>query len=238
MSNTPKFNIPLLEEGVAQERLLHNEAISVLDIVAGGSVKSKDILDPPGSPVEGDSYIIDGVGLNAWAGKDDNIVYQLGGIWNFIPPVKGLAFSMDDLALSAKVEYDGAAWVPFSIPASASLQKYLTSGRSQTGEPISHTLSGLPSGDHLVFAHFQIEIDLDWLISVQRVGDITINFNGNTVVARLDQDSRPDENTIQVNTCGGTISVICKNGDTIAISSSGLGNKDGKFEVFAFQPII
>lgn len=130
MTDTPNLGLPLISEGLANERIVHNQALGILDAITGNSVIAKDTLAQPVSPAEGDTYIIDGTGTGAaWSGQDDNVAFFLGGIWNFLVPVEGLFFFVRDI--DERVEWDGAVWGPFSVSVVGLLTEYAESGKAQ-----------------------------------------------------------------------------------------------------------
>lgn len=79
------------------------------------SVKSMTLTAPPGSPANGDEYIIAASATGAWSGHDHAIVVWTtddpanpSGIWEFHGPTKGfLAFNEAD---SLIYSYDGTTW--------------------------------------------------------------------------------------------------------------------------------
>lgn len=73
------------------------------------NVKDKDLATPPGSPAEGDAYIVAASPTGAWAGKSKNIAYyQTGTGWLFIVPRTGFrAYVADE---DADYRYVAAAW--------------------------------------------------------------------------------------------------------------------------------
>jgi len=60
------------------------------------NVKDKDLLDPPTSPTIGDRYIINGIGVNGWAGKDYNVAEWQGAAWTYTAPFEGLTTYVED----------------------------------------------------------------------------------------------------------------------------------------------
>jgi len=63
---------------------------------------------PPGSPAEGDLYIIGTSPTGAWASNAKNAAILFNASWYFIPPIKG--YRAFDQTSSAKYIYDGSAW--------------------------------------------------------------------------------------------------------------------------------
>lgn len=100
MSNTPKLDLPEIAEAQASKYITHNEALRVLDAVVQCNVLSKTDIVPPGSPTDGDTYIV-GIGTDSnsgdWDGHDSEIAYYKSSSWVFILPAEGWrSFSQDD----------------------------------------------------------------------------------------------------------------------------------------------
>jgi len=73
------------------------------------SVLDADLLDPPGGPTSGDRYLINGVGINAWAGQDNSIAEWNGASWDFTAPTTGMHVSADDES-TLIYYYGGSSW--------------------------------------------------------------------------------------------------------------------------------
>ena len=85
MSETPNIGFTLLETANAQKEVLVNGNSVILDALLGG-VTSRAEATPPGSPAEGDAYIVAATATGVWATHEDEIAYYFGGVWNFLPP--------------------------------------------------------------------------------------------------------------------------------------------------------
>ena len=64
-----KLRISLYRRSQAQKHVTHNEALTLLDTLCQASVIDKDLTTPPGSPAEGDCYIVAATGTGAWTGS-------------------------------------------------------------------------------------------------------------------------------------------------------------------------
>lgn len=72
------------------------------------SVKDRDLTSPPGSPADGDSYIVATSATGAWASQDGKVAVWTGSAWAFGTPRLGwLAFVEDEEKL---VIYKSGAW--------------------------------------------------------------------------------------------------------------------------------
>jgi hypothetical protein len=83
-----------------------------LDQLVQATVKDKDLATPPGSPANGDAYIVAGSPTGAWAGQAGKIAAWTTDIavpaWEFYTPKDGFIVWVDDEALVYR--YDGGAW--------------------------------------------------------------------------------------------------------------------------------
>ena len=70
-----------------------------------------ELADPPGSPQEGDRYLIIAIASGAWAGHEDDIAEYNGSTWDFTSPNKGMAVYIEDVG--KQKNYNGSAWVMF-----------------------------------------------------------------------------------------------------------------------------
>jgi len=84
MTTTPDLGIPELSGSQANAEITHNEAIVLLQSLLNGVI-DKDLSTPPGSPSDGDAYIVASGGTGAWSGWDDHIAVYYNGAWEFVP---------------------------------------------------------------------------------------------------------------------------------------------------------
>lgn len=107
---TPILQLTEVANAQSQPHVPINEAIRALEIFAQVVVNS--ILDtPPGSPSDGDAYIVDDGGSGDWAGQDGSIAFYSSG-WQFLAPRLGWkAYNLDD---ASEYRYEDASpngWV-------------------------------------------------------------------------------------------------------------------------------
>ena len=81
---SPYAGIPLLTSGQSDPQITHNEAIVLIQALLNGVI-DKDLTAPPGSPAEGDTYIVGASATGAWAGQDDHLATYYNGAWLFLP---------------------------------------------------------------------------------------------------------------------------------------------------------
>lgn len=109
MTNTTHLNIPLVQTAQAQKEVTVNEAISRIDAILNTGAIDKDLTTPPGSPSEGDVYIVAASATGDWNGEDGNIAY-FNQIWRFITPREGISLWVNDE--DAIYSYNGSSWTP------------------------------------------------------------------------------------------------------------------------------
>lgn len=86
----------------------YNANTALLDSVVHLTVLG--VLDtPPGSPTNGDRYIIGGSPTGAWAGNAWKIVVRLDGAWVFYTPARG--WRAHHAGLNAFLFWDGGSWI-------------------------------------------------------------------------------------------------------------------------------
>lgn len=96
MATTNHLAITLLETAQAQKDVTVNEALARIDAVLNTGAIDRTLSAPPGSPNEGDVYIVAAGASGDWAGQEDAIAYYDGGVWRFITPREGMRLWVND----------------------------------------------------------------------------------------------------------------------------------------------
>lgn len=109
---TTKLLLPYILAAQAQKHVTHNEALRLLDGLVQMSVPDRDLTVPPGSPVEGDRYIVAAGATGAWSGWDHDIALFGDGIWFRLPKQIGWRAWVEDEG--TLVVWDGAQWYDLS----------------------------------------------------------------------------------------------------------------------------
>ncbi len=109
VDDTHNLKLPYILAAQAQKHVTHNEALRALDAIVQLAVLDRDLTTPPGSPLDGDRYIV-GVGATGvWVGKDSQIAAWQDGAWAFYQPNEGwLAWVTDEDVLCVS---DGSTWL-------------------------------------------------------------------------------------------------------------------------------
>ena len=89
MTDTARLKLPVIAAAQAQKHVTHNEALAVLDAFVQLSVMSRTVAAPPGSPAEGECYIVPAGATGAWSGWELSVVSFSGGGWIRLDPPEG-----------------------------------------------------------------------------------------------------------------------------------------------------
>src|SRR3954451_24400637 len=93
----------------AQREVVHNAAIRALDALVQLAVHDRDLAAPPGSPGDGDRYVVAASPTGTWTGHAGHVAAWQDGAWHFYAPRVGW---LVDVADEGKlVVWDGSAWV-------------------------------------------------------------------------------------------------------------------------------
>ena len=103
---TTNLVLPYILAAQAQKHVTHNEALRILDGLVQLSVLDRDLTAPPGSPADGDRYIVATGATGDWAGWDLNVALWTDGAWLRLPPRPGWRAWVEDEGLL--LVYDGA----------------------------------------------------------------------------------------------------------------------------------
>ena len=90
--------------------------LRMIDAVVQASAISRTTTTPPGSPADGDRYIVPAGATGAWSGKTNQLASWTmndpanpSGVWEFFAPIEGwVVYSVAD---AAQYVYHSGAWV-------------------------------------------------------------------------------------------------------------------------------
>ena len=119
MTNTPRLALPYLAAAQAQKHVTHNEALLILDALIQLAVISRSLATPPGSPLEGDRYIVAASPTGEWSGKALQIAVFQDSAWIFYVPKNGWLCWV--IAETKLIAYSGTAWADVSGASMTSL---------------------------------------------------------------------------------------------------------------------
>lgn len=146
MSNTLRFNMPLLDAAQAQKHVTVNEALVRADVLAAGRVESRSLSSPPATPVDGTAYIVGQGATGDWAGEENAIALFLNGGWAFLPPWTGAKFWVQDD--SADAIFADGGWkssaLAVSLGAAATLATIIEIDHDLSSGTVSTTPAVIP----------------------------------------------------------------------------------------------
>jgi hypothetical protein len=97
MTETARLKLPVIAAAQAQKHVTHNEALAVLDTFVQLTVESRTVAAPPGSPAEGECYIVPAGATGAWSGWELSVAALSGGGWvRLDPPLGTRAYVKDE----------------------------------------------------------------------------------------------------------------------------------------------
>ena len=113
MATTPKTGMAEISEAQSLKYLTHNSALRILDALVQCTVIDKDLFVPPGSPSDGDTYIVGTTDSTSgdWETHDDDIAYYQSSGWIFITPLEGWMVYVQDEDIVYKFVSASAGWV-------------------------------------------------------------------------------------------------------------------------------
>ena len=122
MSATARLSLPYIAPQQAQKQVTYNEAMAALDQLVQPVVKSRTTATPPGSPAEGDCYIVAPAATGVWAGKDNRLACFANGGWSFRVAAEGWLVFVADLGELAA--FRSGAWAAYNGIGGTGLAKF------------------------------------------------------------------------------------------------------------------
>jgi hypothetical protein len=103
-------------------------ALTLIDLLLGGSLEAGPITAPPATPVAGALYLVAASGASgAFAGKENQLAGWTGGGWRFVVAAEGMRLTARASGLD--FHYRGGAWASGSLRA----QKLVIGGNKVVG---------------------------------------------------------------------------------------------------------
>jgi hypothetical protein len=110
---TTNLLLPYILAAQAQKHVTHNEALRILDRLVQLSVLDRDLTSPPGSPADGDRYIVGSGATGDWAGWDGDVAVWSDGAWLRLPPRAGwMVWVRDEARAVVRI---GTVWTPLDL---------------------------------------------------------------------------------------------------------------------------
>ncbi|WP_105372992.1 DUF2793 domain-containing protein [Neorhizobium huautlense] len=117
---TANLEMPFILPSQAQKHVTHNEALLKLDALVHLAIVAEQAM-PPGSPAEGDCYLVAAAPTGAWTGRQAQIASWQDGYWAFSQPKIGWRAWF---AVNSRLKvFTGVEWQDIPLPASGSLEQ-------------------------------------------------------------------------------------------------------------------
>ena len=148
MTTTPLLEIEEMTQSQASKYVTFNEAIRLIE---GFTIRvlSQSNSGPPGSPSDGDAYIVDSA-TGTWSGfavKD--IALYLNTTWHGMTPFEGMGVWVVDE--NKEYVYDGSNWIPKGREAGIALLSSTTAGMQESDGKTN--LFTVPTGKKCIVSH-------------------------------------------------------------------------------------
>lgn len=163
MTTSNRLAITELAETQNNRHATVNEAIAKLEAGAGqfGAVSVGDNA-PPGSPSEGDIYVVGTAGSGAWSGHNEQVAVYYNAAWLFLPALDGMmAYAADE---DAYYYFDGTDWTALNIGGGGTLPTKATAAevRSSAAGNLYVAAEIIESASALVALTDAATIAVDW----------------------------------------------------------------------------
>lgn len=106
MVTTPKLGVRLMASNDVQKEVVFNEAAVVFDAMVARSAINRQ-NNPPSSPADGATYIVNVGATGVWSGHDNKIALWFNG-WRFYSPLQKMKFFNE--TTSTFWTYSGTGW--------------------------------------------------------------------------------------------------------------------------------
>jgi hypothetical protein len=122
ISNGPKINVMVSAANGDTYGDSARQQFRMFQTLIMANVKNMSLATPPGSPSNGDTYVVASGGTGAWASQDNNIAYWTtddpntpSGKWEFYAPQEGWEVYNTATGVKRPFRFNGTAWVLANI---------------------------------------------------------------------------------------------------------------------------
>ncbi len=181
--SSPRLALPYIAVGQAQKELAHSQGVNRIDALLQCVVQQVGLNTPPGSPTDGQAWVVGAAPTGAWSTFANRLVQRIGGAWVSYVAFTGL--SVFDVATLAEWGWNGSAWVvlgPRLIDGSATYDPPSLADGAGATTPVAVT--GAALGD---YARASFSLDLQgitvtaWVSAAAVVSVRFQNESGGTV---------------------------------------------------------
>jgi hypothetical protein len=186
---TEKLGLSEIVLSQAAKEITHNEALRQIEGRTVGA-SSRTTTAPPGSPTNGDVYIIPTGATGEWSGKTNQLAHRYGGVWNYWTPVAPVRLWVADEQLV--VVWNGTDWVtlvgPSLIPPFVDTTT-IVKGSADATKLARLEVDGFTTGTTRVLTPLNKDYTLE------ETGHASKHVSGGSDAIKLDDLAAPDDNT-------------------------------------------
>lgn len=182
MVDTPNKKFPLMASNQSQKHVTYNELLVDMDVIVQSSVISAVITAPPGSPVEGDTYIVPSGATGAWSGHTNKMTMWYGGAWVMQTPQVG--WRCWSQATSQLLVFSGGVWASFldsGFSTGISDAVFTLSDNADSTKKARFELSGISTGTTRTYTLPNIDSTIAVLGGVAQTFTNSTSFTGGTL---------------------------------------------------------
>jgi Protein of unknown function (DUF2793) len=226
MTITPNLSLPYIDVNAAQREVVHNEAIRGLDALVQLSVVRSDLSTPPGSPVNGQRWIVAASPTGAWAGHATHVAAWQDAAWRFYIPRTG--WFVYDVQAGALKAWNGSAWVD-ALALFTALQNLTLLGLGTTADATNPFSAKLNNALWLAKTVAEGgDGDLRFKLSKATAGDtgsllLQTNASGRAEIGLTGDDDLHFKVSANGSTWSDAVKITAANGDLIATNKTLVG---------------
>lgn len=124
--SSPRLTLPYIAVGQAQKEAAYVLAMDELDALVQGVVQGVGVNTPPGSPTNGQCWVVGASPTGDWAGQANRIAQRIGGGWRFYVQFTGMEFF--NVADSRRYRWTGSAWAEAGGGALTLIERWTAAG--------------------------------------------------------------------------------------------------------------
>lgn len=112
MTVSPRLSIPLLDDAQSGKVEQANRAFRHIEAMLAANPLDRNLTAPPGSPTDGDCYIVGASATGEWSSHDGDLAYYRNGAWQFQTPTSGMTAHIDDEKVLMAYSDTESEWYP------------------------------------------------------------------------------------------------------------------------------
>ena len=176
-----------IEVSQSAKYVTHNEALRQVEAMLV-RVLSRSNSGPPGSPSDGDTYIVDSTTGDWSSASVDDIAHYFSGSWHFYSPVEGLRVHVNDEDIYCK--YDGSDWIVDDHNRTVNTEMLSANKTLSISDPKVQFLDPGGAGrDVTLPAEASSKGIIFWIVNTADAAeDLTVKDDGGTTIGTVSQN--------------------------------------------------